>query len=438
MRRFLFSAASLIAITAVAAASDLPARSVLTVPAPSSAPVFTWSGVYGGVNAGGARSRQGLTFDGQNPYGGLFNRDAGLDPFAAVAGGDLDSIDNAGFASRPTKDAVRAARDTLRVGMDAFTAAQDRSVTGADTFSFAERNNRNSFTAGAQLGYNAQFGSIVLGVEGDVNWLGGRRGDPSANATDFSFEGEYFANAGALNFYSGANPFDPGGTFPGVSGLAFSGGLLNNLAGDPTGSGSRAGTLYNGAVTTSGGRSAWLSTLRGRAGFALDRFMVYGTGGLALQAAGRTTSSSSLTRTDCRPDMNFDTLTPTSSVNIPGACVSTTNSYVVHSPGRKQVGWAAGLGFEWAMLNNVSLGVEYLRVNFGEQRIDFVDPVLTAAADTRAARVRVRAGTDEAPAGPAPTGVIRSAWSKDSHDLVRMKLNYRFDGGSSAPVLARY
>ena len=75
-------------------------------------------------------------------------------------------------------------------------------------------------------------------------------------------------------------------------------------------------------------RSTWLATVRGRAGWAWDRVLFYGTGGAAfgnVQAGG-----------------------------IGGPFDSAT-----------QTGWTAGAGVEWAFLPNWTAKVEYLYVDLG-------------------------------------------------------------------------
>ena len=77
-------------------------------------------------------------------------------------------------------------------------------------------------------------------------------------------------------------------------------------------------------------QSDWLATVRGRAGYAFDRFLVYGTGGAAfgdLQAA-------------------FGALPFSNST---------------------QTGWTAGAGVEFAFTPNLTAKVEYLYVDLGSQ-----------------------------------------------------------------------
>ena len=93
---------------ATAVAADLPVRSEAPAPAPVAPPVFTWTGFYVGVNAGWGTGR-----------------------------------DRVGFF-----------------------------IPGGGAFPNLGRLNRNGFVGGAQAGYNWQFGSIVLGIETDIQYAG--------------------------------------------------------------------------------------------------------------------------------------------------------------------------------------------------------------------------------------------------------------------------
>jgi outer membrane immunogenic protein len=182
MRRLLLSSAALAVMSAGAFAADLPARGPAIAPAPVYvAPIFTWSGFYVGLNAGVG-------------FGNNDNR--GLRAFAApgAPGPVLDAVDfvNAGFAT--------ARRDS----------------------------DRTSFTGGAQIGYNWQFGAMVFGLEADINYMDRKRG---------------------------------GGNYTLV------------------GTGRYAG--YELDVNHGRGGSNWFGTIRPRLGVAFDRTMIYATGGLA-------------------------------------------------------------------------------------------------------------------------------------------------------------
>jgi outer membrane immunogenic protein len=128
--------------------------------------------------------------------------------------------------------------------------------------------NTTGFLIGGTVGGNYQIGQFVIGVEGDGDWS-------NLNGTTNSV-------AGTCNF-----------------------------AGCET-------------------RSDWLATVRGRAGYAWDRVLFYGTGGAAfgnLQAAAGTLPFSSTTQT----------------------------------------GWTAGAGVEAAFAPNWTAKVEYLYVDLGSQ-----------------------------------------------------------------------
>lgn len=159
---FLAGVAGLTLAAATASAADLPVR---TAPAPIvAAPIFTWTGFYGGINLG---------------WGWLNDNSQSV-----VLGG--------------------ATPGTL----------------------FFDNNNDGGFVGGAQIGYNYQMGSFVVGLETDIQWA-----DTNGNVN------VSFVPAGA-----------PGVFVPGV--------FNDNL-------------------------SDWFGTVRARVGVAFDRVLIYGTGGLA-------------------------------------------------------------------------------------------------------------------------------------------------------------
>jgi outer membrane immunogenic protein len=77
-------------------------------------------------------------------------------------------------------------------------------------------------------------------------------------------------------------------------------------------------------------RNKWLATVRGRLGYAFDRFLPYVTGGLAVG------------------DINASLPLPV----LPGGSI--TNA-----------GWTVGAGLEVGVVSNVSLKAEYLYVDLG-------------------------------------------------------------------------
>jgi outer membrane immunogenic protein len=134
-------------------------------------------------------------------------------------------------------------------------------------------------------------------------------------------------------------------------------------------------------ATVSETREKWLDTFRGRFGYAIDRFMIYGTAGVA----------------------------------VAGTAVSVSNpafGTVVDS--RDRTGWVAGLGAEFAVWTggafDVTLKVEYLHVGFEEHQY-------FATATTLA-------------------GIpIETRNTQLTDDIVRAGLNVKYNWG---PVVARY
>lgn len=143
-----------------------------------------------------------------------------------------------------------------------------------------------AFTGGALLGYNWQIDQVVLGVETDFNYVGFNN---DAHKT--------------VNDYVGGGGND----------------ISQSLSVDGN----------------------WFGTLRGRLGFAVDNFLIYGTGGLAYGSP------------EAESDMRIYTAAGTE-IARSRASADDVN-----------FGWTAGAGVEYG-ISNWSLGVEYLYVDLGE------------------------------------------------------------------------
>ena len=211
MRRLLLSSAALVAMSVAAAAADLPRRAPAVAPAPVYvAPIFTWSGFYMGVNLG-------VAFGNDN--------DRGLRAVALPGAGP----------------GIVAAVDYVNAGL----AAADRD------------NDRNtSLTGGVQIGYNWQFGGLVVGLEADIN-AKGRNGD----RRDYTIVG--------------TGQYAP----------------------------------YELDVFESRRGANWFGTIRPRIGMAFDRTLLYVTGGLAYGSGNRGTDSVVLYDTRFDPDREIATWT---------------------------------------------------------------------------------------------------------------------------------
>ncbi len=138
-------------------------------------------------------------------------------------------------------------------------------------------------------------------------------------------------------------------------------------------------------------QSNMLGGIRGRLGWSFDRAMLYIAGG----AAFRSSADSEV-------------------INVYNNLGVQVASFAPNST-RNNVGWSLGGGVEWAFTNNVSLKLEYLHSQFNHGDNTY----LTSAKDY----IGYALVTDS---------------RRDSVDVARIGLNYRFGGPVAAPVLARY
>jgi outer membrane immunogenic protein len=202
----------------------------------------------------------------------------------------------------------------LNAGVGSSNVDQNVVVPGVVTFGSSGRD--SNFTGGGQLGCNYQIDPRwVIGLEGDFNYLRANRNQIGS-------------------FVGGEDTF-------GVS-------QQTSLR--------------------------WLATVRGRFGYAWNRWFFYGTGGLAI---GNVQSSVLATST---------------------AAQAFSGSY-----SSDRTGWTAGAGFEYALAERFSAKLEYLHFDLGTASY-LVNQV----------------------AGSAVTPSTWLASAKISGDIVRVGFNYRF------------
>ena len=252
-RKVLLSTAAAFAMAGSALAADLPAR--VMAPAPFIPPVFTWTGFYIGVNAGAA-------WVGHDGCSRLYDYSGGV-----------------------------------------YTPVTDY------TPNCNNNNNNAGFIGGGQAGYNWQIGALVLGLEGDIDWVG---------------------QAGNRNYdYS--------------------------MYGSPYRISSHVYEVDNDAFHFNGGNSGnVVGTIRGRLGFALDRALFYVTGGAAFRGSGNdgslaVTSTSIVTNNTTWPS------TVTSS--------SSTTTFTRNN-NNNNVGWVLGGGIEYALTDSITARAEYMHMQF--------------------------------------------------------------------------
>jgi len=192
----------------------------------------------------------------------------------------------------------------------------------------------NGFIGGVQAGYNYQAGQWVLGIETDFNYLNLKNtfatGQVQSTNSPYTFQSSFESN--------------------------------------------------------------WLLTLRPRIGYAVDRFLIYATGGLAV---ANQKVSQNITELD--------------------------NAFIqVGSVSKTTAGWTVGVGAEYALSNNWSFKTEYL----------YVDPGKVSASSLGACR------------GPNPdigclTFATDYTGTHEAHlkaNIVRVGIDYHFGG----PVVAKY
>jgi outer membrane immunogenic protein len=145
----------------------------------------------------------------------------------------------------------------------------------------------------------------------------------------------------------------------------------------------------------------YLGTVRGRFGYLLTpALLIFGDGGLAY---GGGTFSSSFIATE-------------SLGNPPYPPVFGNNS-----SSNTKVGWTAGAGFEWMFLPNWSAKVEYLYYDLGTVHRTLPLTQINLAA------------------GGIPWGAaVVDATTRTNGSVVRAGINYHFNWGAPAPIVAKY
>jgi outer membrane immunogenic protein len=280
MKRVVAAALAASAVTGLGAAraADMPLKAP-----PLVAPPFSWAGFYVGVNAGGVWDRSSFSLD---PGGYMLPPVFFNDPTGAFAGlGPVAVVLIPGTIPLPGTVTLDSGR-------------------------------RSSFLGGVQAGYNWQFGSTVLGLEGQVDGL--------KVSQAFAFAG-------------------PAQTFTGVATF-----VSRSLTG--------AGTVERDIE----------GSFRGRIGHAWDRWLVYGTGGVAA------------TSVRARGTFNANLTLGPGLLPIPG--LGNTGGSSSSDSSKTLVGPTVGFGAEYAVSQNVTLGAEYRHTFYGSQDITLgVTPAVTTA-----------------------------------------------------------
>ena len=388
MKKILLSSVALFGLTAGALAADLPRRTIVA-PAPFvPAPVFTWTGFYIGANAGyGFSDRHDDDFCGNGfSFGGCGFGGSGLSVPSGL-GGLAPVVPLSGF--------------------------NNFGSTGFD-----DRRNRDGFVGGGQIGYNFQFtpgSGFVIGIEADAQFtdFGRRRND------DF-FGG--FGGFGNNGIFTAATVPDG---IPGTGIVAPTGvgnGALGNVA-VFNGVGNGFGNSFNRRPIE------WFGTVRGRLGYAIDRLLIYGTGGLAFTDRDNgddfggfggfgtgIASGASLVGTG----FYAGTGATLAARQAAGANVAPNNTFGFFNDSRSNDnwGWTVGGGIEYAFTNNLTVKIEGLYVNFERDRKNdnfFAGGNVVGVSNTGAPVFADQVGLG-----------FDSRRNRDDFAVVRAGLNYKF------------
>jgi outer membrane immunogenic protein len=238
-------------------------------------------------------------------------------------------------------------------------------------------NNKNGFIGGGQVGYNYQFGqSFVIGLEADIQGAGIRGSGRHVGAG---------AERG--------------------SALTLKNGDLTDVS-----------TTSFGGVRINAGVD-WLGTVRGRIGYLFTpTLLVYGTGGLTYggvyaNVANIAYSNSATAYEDGPSDVGV-----------------TTHTFI--GGGQKSqtlVGWNAGGGLEWLFAPNWSVKAEAFYWNLGNMNVPTAAFAAAPRQDGQAAWY-----------GNSAFSAIGATRVNYQGVIARVGVNYHFNWGAPAPVVANF
>ncbi|MGJ0509816.1 MAG: outer membrane protein [Methylocystis sp.] len=245
--------------------------------------------------------------------------------------------------------------------------------------------NQNGFIGGGQIGYNYQWGpNFLIGIEADIQGTG-IRGTSHGGASGISS----VSNAGYNCFFNSCSP-----------------GTWTNTAT------SIGGTSINAGVD-------WMGTVRGRLGYLwTPTMLIYATGGLTYGGVYANVRHTGVTQLD-----NSFTTTPN---YFNRDVINPSLTYTSIGGGNKSqtlVGWNVGGGLEWMFMPNWSIKAEGIYWNMGNMNV----PTATLAAAPVSNALNS--------AGLGGIGAVRVNYQGV---IARAGVNYHFNWGVPAPVVARY
>ena len=199
--------------------------------------------------------------------------------------------------------------------------------SGGATNSTSGSSTYDGFTAGATLGYQYQFGSLVLGADYDLQYADIANSPRLATTTFAKQTGTTTSSPGTVDPYTGVS--SSSGSTP-----VYSTYTAGNY--DPT----------------DGDVNRWTGIARLRAGLAFDRFLVFATGGAAYRFA-------------------YGSYDPY--VVQPNGSVTTYSGYNKANAW----GYVIGGGVEYGISDTITAKFDYLHMDFGTAT--YVDPIASTA-----------------------------------------------------------
>jgi opacity protein-like surface antigen len=349
------------------------------------APIYTWTGIYGGVFGGGAatgNSNLNLSADPTAVNTVMFGPAAnGVQPIFSnaynnLANGGIGQVTNTiipgGTQCSGFTNCNPAVTPPANTTITPFTNTGYRTDSTIPT---TQNLSQLAALGGIEIGARKQFdNNFVLGIGADI------MGFTHGGSTTYSSTGS-FSNSNGFTGNSQATGCITSITAPANTCAQFQ---LLNVSGQvvTVNSGGSASTLQISANPN------WIGTVRASAGYAFDRVLVFGSAGLAYSGSNMTVRASYNDRvsSNCSGVSNIYSAagtggaTPgqvfvgyqcgTAAVNSASVnqLVTTSVNYTGNHLGML-TGFAAGGGMAYAVSDHVSLTLEGMYYNLGTERV---------------------------------------------------------------------